>query len=158
MNDNGLTLVEMVTVMALIGILLGIGTLNFRRISVKYLIEGQTRSLSADLMELRLRAMYKKKSHAAKFSATTFETYSSLDESNNPQGLISRTNLKCAVVSTVTTLRFNAQGLTSDQGCICTEPFDNPGAIDSLVVTMTLVNIGKRPASGECTSDAITFK
>ncbi len=157
MKHNGLSLVELIAVMAIMSSLVAMGTLNFDRISRKYAIEGQTRALYAELMDLRLSALYKKKVRAATLTPTLFNSYSSLDKDNKPVGLISskRLNWVIAPNAMVTTIRFDTHGLTSNLGSICTEPSDNPAALDSIIVSMTRINMGKLKSGSVCKKEIV---
>lgn len=151
MNRHGLSLVEMVTVMAIIGILLAIGTLGFNRMSRKYGIEGEIRALYADLTELRLRAMYTKKPHAIVYERNAYATYSSVP----PRGLILRRELTYPLIwnteSAVTT--FDTQGLAFDNvSAVCIDVADNPGSVDSIYNTTAFIKTGKHHDS-HCGTD-----
>jgi len=161
MNRNGLTLIELMFAIAIIGILLAIGTLDFNQMTRKYAIEAQTREMYSDLVDLRLKAMYKKRAHAAKLTATTFNAYSSQNTSGTPIGLMYTKNLKYQITysNTMATISFDSHGLTTDLGCICTEPSGNPGGVDSVVFSyMTQFNIGKRSTGGDCKSVNIEIR
>ena len=158
MKQCGLTLVEMITVMAIMSSLLTMGSLSFGRMSQKYAIEGQTRAIYTELMNLRLKAMYKKKVHTATLTSRLFTTYSSLDKDNKPVGLISSKNLDWIIVpnAKVATIRFDTHGLTSNLGSVCTEPSDNPAALDSIIISMTRINMGKLKSGRECKKEIVT--
>jgi prepilin-type N-terminal cleavage/methylation domain-containing protein len=159
MRQDGFSLVELITVMTLIGILLAIGTLDFNRMTRKYAVDNQTRSLYTDLMDARLKSMYKKKSHYVKLTVDTFSMYSSVDAGGNPLGLALSKGLKQQITwGTPNTIEFNSQGLTTDIGSICVADVGNPGANDSIVISMTRINMGKRKSDGACKSDDIEIR
>jgi prepilin-type N-terminal cleavage/methylation domain-containing protein len=159
MKQDGFTLVELILVMAIIGILLAVGTLDFSRMTSQYTIDNQTRALYTDLMDTRLKSMYKKKSHYVKLAASTFSVYSSIDSGGNPMGLALTKVLKQPITwGTPNTIEFNSQGLTTDIGSVCVADGGNPGANDSIVVSMARINMGKRKSGGVCKSVDIEIK
>jgi prepilin-type N-terminal cleavage/methylation domain-containing protein len=159
MRQDGFSLVELITVMAIIGSLLVIGTLDFNRMSRKYAIDNQTRSFYTDLMDARLKSMYKKKSHYVKLTVDTFSMYSSVDADGNPIGLALTKGLKQQITwGTPNIIEFNSQGLTTNIGSICIADGANPGTNDSIVISRARVNMGKRKNGGACKSDDIEIK
>ncbi|MHB8120882.1 MAG: pilus assembly FimT family protein [Desulfuromonadaceae bacterium] len=79
MNARGFSLIELIVIMALIGILLSIGTLNFNSWSRKYAVEAQVKEMQADVTAVRLRAISTKLSHQVTFNPTSL-VVSSLDD------------------------------------------------------------------------------
>lgn len=159
MKQNGFSLVELITVMSIIGILLAIGTLGFNSMQRKYGIDNQTRSLYTDLMDLRMKSMYKKKSHFVTLSAGSFVYYSSGSRAE-PTGEVLRKSLAYPVTwnGNGDLIEFDSQGLTTDQRSICVNPNETVANIDSIVVSMARINMGKRKAGGGCNAGNITSK
>ena len=159
MKPNGFSLVELITVMALICILLAIGTLGFNSMSRKYAIDNQTRSLYADLMDVRMKSMYKKKSHYVSLAAGAFVFYSSGTRAN-PAGIFLQKNLAYPVTwnGNGALIEFDSQGLTTDQRSICVNQNETAPQVDSIVVSMARINMGKRKASGGCNAGDIDIK
>jgi prepilin-type N-terminal cleavage/methylation domain-containing protein len=159
MKQNGFSLVELVTVMSIISILLAIGTLGFNSMQRKYGIDNQTRTLYADLMEIRVKSMYKKKSHFVSLAADTFVFYSS-GTRTNPAGEVLRKRLAFPVTWNVNgaLIEFDSQGLTTDQRSICVNQNETAPNVDSIVVSMARVNMGKRKVNGGCNAGDIDIK
>jgi prepilin-type N-terminal cleavage/methylation domain-containing protein len=160
MKQNGFSLVELVTVLSIISILLAIGTLGFNSMQRKYGIDNQTRTLYADLMEIRVKSMYKKKSHYVALSAGTFVFYSS-GSRTNPVGEILRKRLAYPVIWNGTAsnlIEFNSQGLTNDLRSICVDQIETAPHVDSIVVATARVNMGKRKVGKDCDADFIDIK
>lgn len=142
MNRNGFSLVEVTVTIGLISIMLGIVSFQFVQYSRKSAIESQTRTLYSDLMELRSKALFEKRSRGIKFSADSYSIYSSAITSVNP---IQTTALKASIQwNNSTDIVFNSRGMleTADNSVICVSE-TNSASVDSVVVAMTNTKLGK---------------
>jgi len=83
-NDKGLSLPEMLFVVAIFGILLGIGFIAFRGMMDRYNVEKQMKEMYVDLMSARIRAMQRNRIHFVTFTATQYTVYE--DTSPAPDG------------------------------------------------------------------------
>jgi len=163
MGQRGFTLVELVLVVAIIGTLLSIGTMQFNAMQKKSAIEQQVRKIYSKLMEARVDALYTKTPRTAVFSGSKLSIYPTGDGSGSP---VSELPLSYPTVmgGGFDRVTFNAGGmmLTSDgDRAICVEPGGvaaNNGNSDSVVVSAVKIYMGKRQSGGACVPDKIDQK
>lgn len=157
MRQGGFTLVELIITIAIMAILLSIATLNWNEMQRKSAIESQVKTMHADLMEVRLQALYGKRKRSVVLSVKQFAIYSSNETSVTP---ISRKDLSYPIAwNSGNTVTFESSGLTNTEKSICVDPSsDNPGAIDSIVISTARINIGKRQSGGSCVTGNIDQK
>jgi prepilin-type N-terminal cleavage/methylation domain-containing protein len=148
MKNRGFSLVELLVVIALIGILLSLATFGFSQYSRKSQITNQTRVLYGDLMEYRAKALYEKKNWTFKISAASYGIYSSTNTSVAP---VSTVPLKHNVVFNNPTVDivFDSQGLVNSGKSICIAN-SNEAVVDSVVISTTRVQIGKKREGESC--------
>ncbi|ACH39356.1 type IV pilus minor pilin FimU [Citrifermentans bemidjiense Bem] len=157
--DKGFTLLELLIVLAMLTVLLSLATLQFNRYSRKSSIEAQVKTLHADLLAARSQALFEKRARAVSLTPTGFAAYSSGSATGNPlqrKTLRHRLSLKSDPFVVV----FNAAGVSdsADSDAVCTEPAGNEAAADTLVITPTRIETGKRNASAACSSENITIR
>lgn len=164
MNNRGFSLMELMIVIALIGILSAIGTFGFSQYSKKAQIASQTRLLYGDLMEYRIKAMYEKKNWTIKIAAAGYGIYSSADTTVAP---VKTVTLKYDVTTdNADDIIFNTRGLalfSSDtsnlnlgkSACVASA---NDAAVDAVVLSTTRVQIGKRKEGLSCAEANIDTK
>lgn len=163
MRQSGFTLVELLTVIAIMGILLAVGTLAFGTMQKNAGMEAQVRMLQADLLELRQQALYRKRPRSVVISGQSFNIYSSATVTASPQR--SKTLNYPMLWSSGGTLTFDSQGLTGVGGTerfLCIAPNGSlsqltSAAVDSLVISDAQINVGIR-TGGTCNSDNIDKK
>jgi prepilin-type N-terminal cleavage/methylation domain-containing protein len=161
MGQRGFSLVELLVVMVIMGILLTIATLNWNNMQTKSAIESQIKTMHADLLEVRLQALYTKTPRSVVISGQQYKEYATADTSVAP--LVTK-QLRYPVVwnGGGTTLTFDAQGLTNNERSICILPTNdttvvNSASVDSIVVSTARINLGWRNG-GDCTSANIDQK
>lgn len=160
MCQRGFSLVELMIVIAIAGILLSIATLSWNEMQTKSAVESQIKKIHADLMEVRLQALYGKRARSVVISGQVYKSYSSRVITSTA---LETKQLRYPVVwNGGGALTFDEQGLTSNQGSLCVLPTDslaviNSAAVDSLVVSQARINLGKRTGT-ECNSDNIKQK
>jgi prepilin-type N-terminal cleavage/methylation domain-containing protein len=161
MGRRGFSLVEVLVVMTLMGILLTIATLNWNSMQTKSAIESQIKTMHADLMEVRLKALYSKMKRSVVISGQQYKEYATTDTSVAP--LVTK-QLRYPVVTngSGTTVTFDAQGLTNNERTICILPTNdttvvNSASVDSIVISTARINLGWRNG-GDCTSANVDQK
>lgn len=155
MNRSGFTLVEIMVVIGIISLLLSIGTIQFSRYTLKYETESQTRKLYSDLLEIRSRALFEKKSRAISLAAGSYSLYSSTDTTAPP---VATVTLKRPITNNGgANIVFDTRGMLTGSQSICVSA-ENDAAIDSIVISMARVQMGKRKEGMVCNADNIIFK
>ncbi len=162
MKNSGMTLIELVVVITIIGILIIALGLGFSGWTGKYKVESQTNELYADLMDARVRAMQKKRVHFVVLSPTSYSIVE--DTSPPPDGngireadsdtLILDKDTTYTLIpglsSGATEFSFNPRGLISDEGNIRLDSTVNPD-YDCIVLSATRINMGLYDKdTGEC--------
>jgi prepilin-type N-terminal cleavage/methylation domain-containing protein len=147
MNKSGFTLIEVLVVIGIVSLLLTFGTLEFNQYTKKASIEGQTRKLYADLMELRSRALFEKHNKVIHLTASSYTTP------------VETVNLKQAIEynGSGDEIVFDTRGLMLDSKTICVVE-ENGAAVDSIIVSMARVQLGKRKRGMTCEAANIVFK
>ncbi|UFS69639.1 prepilin-type N-terminal cleavage/methylation domain-containing protein [Geomonas sp. RF6] len=163
MQQKGFTLVELMVVIALIGILLSVATLNWGDMNRKTAIEREAKTVYADLMAVRLDALYTKQARSVVVSGTEFKVYNTNDTSIAPASTKTLAYpLKWTPDSSSLTINFDASGLVESDVPLCVAPDGslataNPATVDSLVVSAARVKLGKREG-GACEVGSIATK
>lgn len=166
-TDRGLTLVELIVVIAIAGILMTLATLSWNSYSMKAAVEGQIKALHADMMRVRLEALYGKRSRSVVVAGKTFSVYSSRVTTGTPvstktyqYGFIS-TSANTVAADTVT---FDTSGMANAaQITICIDAYDDSlqtssAYVDSLVVSQARLNLAKRSEGGQCDASTSGIK
>jgi len=151
MNRRGFSLVEMITVIALITILLSVGTLDFAAWQRKSQVERYTKELYSDVQDARMRAAFTKVSQGIEFNAqqVVFRKYTSewdvggevVSKKNLPLSFTRNTADSPAPSSRIV---FDTRGITSNPNIqvICfTTTVD--AAYDAVIITPALTSMGK---------------
>ena len=162
MNSRGFTLVELLVVIALIVTLTTFATLSWNTMSMKTAIEGEVKTIHADMMATRLEALYQKRSRSVVVSGTNFSIYSSSDTTGTP--ISSRTLKYSFVPAGANTVTFDTSGMTNGtQITLCVDAFhdllkNSDASVDSLVISQARLNLGKRDEGGNCNANDVKQK
>lgn len=161
MGARGFTLVEMIIVMSIIAILSSIAVMNWNRMTTKAKIEEQIKTVHADMMKIRLEALYGKKERRVELVGNIFKIYSSNIQTAQPLEVKS---FKYSFNSTRSFFIFDTSGMASGyEGSVCVDPYNslavaNDAYVDSLVITDGRISLGKRTTGEDCVSAKITKK
>jgi len=163
-SNSGFSLVELIVLMAIMGILLSIGTINFNNWQVKSKIERQAREFLADLNSARSESIFRKQRHSIVMNSDgtgyAFKRYSSENENriNGGTTLFTKTNSYLYAkengtqLNTITIFQFDILGFAataSDLNTIRINPVDSGAMFDCMVISYSRTNIGKME-SGSC--------
>lgn len=178
MKNNGFSLIELLTVMVILGIVAGLGTVNFRGWIRKYELETQVKEIYSDLMNARITAMHRNRAQFIDLKADRIEAYEDFngngsydagsetpvcmwskdtgDTDPNCPGNTSHSyrDVKKYPLNTNAgqPLAFNARGLVNPMtACtICFYSTSNP-SYDCIVASETRIRLGKLTTQGICT-------
>jgi prepilin-type N-terminal cleavage/methylation domain-containing protein len=156
---RGFTIVEVIVVLTIMFILMALATRTWSRMTMKAAVEGEAKTLFADLMNVRMEAFYAKRDRSVVISGKTFKVYSTSVTSGNP--ILTKTLRYNLRPTGTTTITFDTSGMSNGyQGSLCVDAFgslqNSDAAVDSLVVSQARINLGKRTAGATCATTNIT--
>lgn len=154
MNRAGFSLVELITVITIMGTLLAIVTLNFNSMQRKSQIESKTREIFNDLNEARLNSIYQKENHRIVFQPNSYvmKRYSSGNEDRTSGGTVVHTKNSAHQLSLVNggsiadiPVEFDIRGFTiSATGTtVYVNPVKSGAMFDCIVVSKARNNMGQ---------------
>jgi type IV fimbrial biogenesis protein FimT len=178
MKDKGITLIELVIVISIIGVLAIALGFEFKGWIDRYRVEVQINELYADLMNARVRAIQRNRAHFVRLAQTEYTVQEDVDpwpdgdtrltalDSNRPDGyndpipLVKKTlNSNNAITWSnirVAQIEFNKKGFSNMNKTICSTT-DNDADYDCLAVSATRIRFGKLnkkiPDGGVCNSE-----
>lgn len=164
MDSRGLSLLELVLVVAVISTLLAVATLNLQQYAKRYRSEAQMRGLYGELMKVRSDAICQRRAIRVKLYPNRFEVYSSQTDSAKGAAPLRSVGMTYPVIRNEDDLAdgfdidFKETGFTYSWCAICLDPADGSGNVDSIVIAATRTSIGKKEKGNVCKEDSITFK
>jgi len=153
MRNKGYTLIEMIVVVAILGILLGIVAVPGRDWMDRSRVEGQTKQMYADLMNARVNALKNKRFYFVTLGVKQYSVYEDTPNGNGTLDLVAdqvvmQKSTRYALVSTptITMLNFSADGLatftTATTVDIWCQSTGSP-ASDCIEISLTRILMGK---------------
>ena len=151
-NTRGVTLTELIVVIAIIGILVVALGFTFEGWIGGYRIEVQSKEMYADLMNARARAMQRGRAHFVVINANNYQIFEDTNESGgaaNDAGdlpIAGFTNVKAlqyAVASGAGTVTMSTRGLVNPSNTISFNIGTNNPDYDCIVLFDTRINMGQ---------------
>ena len=167
MGTRGFSLIELIVVMALIGILVSVATLDFNSWQRKSTVESQVKELYADIQDARMKAAFTKSAYRVEITSPQVVTFRRYSSAADAVGTVVKTkNLPVAVTTNVSDsssssrIDFNTSGIMSDpkQKVICvTTTVD--ASYDAIIISGALTGMGKQINRGtDCAKSNVTQK
>ena len=165
MQPRGYSLVQVITVIGIISILFALATPEFTRYLKRSRTEAQIRMLCAELLRARANALYQGRATRVKLFRDRFEIYSSAQDGNTDARPVQTQALGYPVTCNGHgdwvkgyPLDFDVKGMASNWCSICLGEGGAPGAVDSVVISVNRVSLGKRDKGDDCNKANITIR
>jgi prepilin-type N-terminal cleavage/methylation domain-containing protein len=156
MKESGFTIVELITVIAIMAILIAISTMDFHKWSVKSNVEKETREMYADFCGLRTRAMYTAKRHRIILypKGYTFRSYTTSEPLTagavvESKGLPYEITMADGSSVSGQPVDFDTRGFTTEWGALRVNAPDSDAALNCLIISTGQTKIGKMK-NGNC--------
>jgi len=148
---GGFTLLEILIVIAIVGIVMAIAVGNFRGMMEKYRVEGETKQMFADLMDARGRAMQRNRVFHVQITDNGYKTFEDINPAPDGDDNLTGSDKQVAGVTVIPTItrtaglssfRFNRNGIASATGTIRFSSTSQPD-YDCITVRETRIKMGK---------------
>jgi type II secretion system protein H len=174
---HGFSLIEMLVVIAIVGIIAGLATVSFAGLARKYKIDNQVRRMHADFSNVKVMAMTKGRTHFVTLNANGYTGYEDSDPAPDGNGtlavgsdrvvLTSNQSLNMSTVTNQQSLPIAWSGDAeidfSSRGLCTTKPNNTiPNTVcvfssvntryDCINVSATRITLGKLAVQGVCSA------
>jgi prepilin-type N-terminal cleavage/methylation domain-containing protein len=155
-GEEGFTLVELMIIVAIIGIFAAIATLNFSQMNDKYRIESYTKEIHALLMRARNDAANTNRAHTVTLAANQIQVTSDVngngvvDANETTTTPFPRFAIQFPIA--MNPIIFDRRGIVNDPGnqtMQIVHPGNSAPGVDCIVVSATRINVG-RMTGGNC--------
>lgn len=150
MNNRGITLIELIVVISIIGILAVALGFTFQGWMGGYRIESQTKEMYVDLMNARANAMQRNREHYVVVTANNYSIFEDTNENGaynagTDNAMVKFTNPKLLNYPSlwVGTVTMDTRGLVSPNNTIRFNIGTNNPDYDCIVLFVTRINLGQ---------------
>lgn len=166
MNSRGFTLIEVLIVIALMGIIFAIAIPNYKDMHTKARIETQTKELHSAIINARIAAMQNKQPRALFLGPNQYiyKVYTSLNDTiptawknvatvNFQYQIMKKTSGTTLAAFDITSdkIQFDERGFTNNNMTLVVTPVRNDGGLGCIVVHTARTNIGRMDNASTCT-------
>jgi prepilin-type N-terminal cleavage/methylation domain-containing protein len=166
MNRRGFTLIEVLIIIAIMGIIMAIAIPNYNDMHTKARIEKQTRELHSAIINGRITAMQNKQPRAMFLGPNQyiFKIYTSSNDAiptawknvqtvNFQYQLMKKTSGATLSALDITSdkIQFDERGFTDNDMTLVVTPVRNDGGLGCIVVHTARTNIGRMDNASTCT-------
>jgi len=159
MNNRGITLIELIVVVTIIGILVVALGFEFRGWMGGYRVESQVKEMYVDLMNARARAMQRNRAHFVGLVNNQYSIFEDVNENGSPDAaeilptFPKSLNYDIQWNGAGSQITFDTRGLATTARTICipsVNPDVNPD-YDCIEISFTRINMGQiTPRGGAC--------
>lgn len=163
MKNRGFTFLELMVIIAIIGIIASLSVGSFRRLIMRYNVESQIQEIYADIMNLRLNATHRNRTCFILLSQYSYKGYEDsypspfgndeLDEAQDNLIFSEKTVKFPLSYSSGNVIAIDARGFSTTNKTVCIFSNVDP-RYDCIKISRTRVVMGKiKNLSGECKSE-----
>ena len=135
----GFTLVELVVVIAIVGILLTLATLYFSQMTTTRNIEKETRQLHADINSARTQAMFSKQPTTITFQSNSYTIVGTATKTTSVHYNITLSNGSSIAGQTV---NFDTGGMAGSPLTLRVNPTNSGASVDCIIIETARTSLG----------------